>query len=197
MTAADGFRQEGLQGKGVIDGYSTNRREQFGERFFNYLITHIPSHTIRQAFLRYFGVNIGRNTSIMMGATILGLGRLVIGNNCSIGFNVVLDARGGLVIDDDVVLASDVHVITARHIIDSDDFGVTVAPVHLKHHAWVASRSTVLQDVTIGVGAVVGACSLVNTDVEDMAIVAGLPAKVRGTRKSTLDYHPVWRPLLY
>jgi putative colanic acid biosynthesis acetyltransferase WcaF len=181
----------------TVDGYSTDRREQFGERLFNYLITHIPSHTIRQAFLRFFGVTIGKNSSIMMGTTILGFRRLIIGDNCSIGIDVVLDARGGLTIDDDVVLASDVHIITGQHIVDSDDFNIKLEPVHIKHHAWVASRSTVLQDVTIGVGAVVGACSLVKDDVPDMGIVAGLPAKLRGTRQSTLDYHPAWRPLLY
>jgi len=181
----------------VIDGYSTTRKEQFGERLFNYLITNVPSHVVRQAFLRYFGVKIGRNTSIMMGTTIFGLNRLSIGNNCSIGFGVLLDARGGLTIDDDVVLASDVQIITGKHVIDSDDFGIELRPVHVKHHAWLASRSTVLQDLTIGVGAVVGACSMVKDSVEDMNIVAGIPAKVRGKRESTLDYHPIFRPLLY
>lgn len=181
----------------MTDGYTTTRKEQFGERLFNYLITHIPSHALRQAFLRYFGVTIGKNTSIMMGTNIFGLNRLTIGDNCSIGFDVLLDARGGLTIDDDVVLASDVHIITGKHLIDSDDFGIELRPVHIKHHAWVASRSTVLQDVTIGVGGVVGACSMVNADVDDMAVVAGIPATLRTKRESALSYHPIFRPLLY
>lgn len=181
----------------LIDEYASNRREQFGERLFNYLVTHIPSHAIRQAWLRSFGAKIGKRTLISMGTTVLGVGRLEIGSNCSIGFDVLLDARGGIVIEDDVVLASDVHIITVHHLMNSDDFGIKLAPVHIKHHAWVASRSTILQDVTIGVGAVVGACSLLNTDVKDMGIAAGSPAKLRGHRKSTLDYHPAWRPLLY
>jgi acetyltransferase-like isoleucine patch superfamily enzyme len=133
----------------------------------------------------------------MMGAIILSPSRLEIGDNCSIGFNVLLDARGGLVIGDDVVLASDVHIITTQYVADSDDFSATVAPIHINHHAWLASRVTVLQGVTIGTGAVVGACSLLRTDLNDMEIAAGLPAKVRGTRKSTLNYHPTYRPLLY
>jgi putative colanic acid biosynthesis acetyltransferase WcaF len=181
----------------MIDGYSTNRKVQFGERLFNWLVTYIPSHTIRQGFLRFFGATIGAGTSIMMGTTVFGLNRLVIGDNCSIGFGVLLDARGGITIDDDVVFASDVHIITAKHIIDSDDFAAVVEPVYIKHHAWLASRSTVLLGVTIGVGAVVGACSLVNSDVDDMAIVAGTPAKLRAKRESSLDYHPNFRPLLY
>ncbi|MDY6811280.1 MAG: acyltransferase [Actinomycetota bacterium] len=181
----------------MTDGYRTTRKEQFGERLFNYLITHVPSHAVRQAFLRFFGVTIGRDTSIMMGTNIFGLSRLSIGNNCSIGFDVLLDARGGLTIDDDVVLASDVQIITGKHLIDSDDFGIDLRPVHIKHHAWVASRATVLQDVTIGVGGVVGACSMVSSDVDDMSVVAGIPAKPRTERDSALSYHPKFRPLLY
>jgi acetyltransferase-like isoleucine patch superfamily enzyme len=181
----------------MIDPESQTRLDHLGERLFNYLITNIPSHTIRQAFLRYFGAKIGRQTAIMMGTKILGISALQIGNRCSIGFDCLLDARGGLVVDDDVVIASDVHIITGVHLIDSDDFGIELSPVHIGHHAWVASRATVLKDVSIGVGGVVGACSLVTNDVDDMAIVAGIPAKERGQRKSALDYQPIFRPLLY
>jgi putative colanic acid biosynthesis acetyltransferase WcaF len=171
--------------------------EKLGERLFNDLVTHIPSHTVRQGFLRLFGAKIGSQSSILMGSTVLGVGKLSIGNRCSIGFRVVLDARGGLVIDDDSVLASDVQIITGHHVIDSDDFSIVMQPVHIRHHAWVASRATILQNVTIGVGAVVGACSLVNSDVDDMAVVAGIPAKLRRKRNSSLEYSPVFRPLLY
>lgn len=181
----------------MIDGYTTNRRLQFGERIFNWAITHVPSHWVRQRFLRAFGATIGTDTSIMMGTTVLGLNRLVIGNNCSIGFDCVLDSRGGLTIDDDVVLASDVQIISGHHLVHSDDFAIKLAPIHIGHHAWVASRSTVLQGLTIGAGAVVGACSLVRDSVEDMGIVAGIPAKAVGQRVSTLDYHPIFRPMLY
>ncbi|AYJ48084.1 acyltransferase [Rhodococcus sp. P1Y] len=181
----------------MIDGYTTSRRLQFGERIFNWAITHVPSHWVRQKFLRTFGATIGTNTSIMMGTTILGLNRLVIGNNCSIGFDCVLDSRGGLTIDDDVVLASDVQIITGHHLVHSDDFAIKLEPTHIEHHVWVASRSTVLQGLTIGAGAVVGASSLLRDSVKDMDIVAGIPAKVVGQRVSTLDYHPIFRPMLY
>ncbi|MGU3432784.1 acyltransferase [Actinomycetes bacterium M1A6_2h] len=177
--------------------YASSRKEQLGERLFNFLITNIPSHIVRQGWLRYFGATIGTGSSIMMGSTAFGLHRLVIGNNCSIGSSVLLDARGGLTVDDDVVIASDVQIITGNHNVDSNDFGICLEPVHIRHHAWVASRAMILQNVTIGVGAVVGAQSLVRHSVGDMEIVAGTPAKVRGKRTSTLDYHPTFRPALY
>ncbi len=175
----------------------TNAREQIGERLFNFAVTHFPSHTVRQAWLRAFGARIGKGTSIMMGTRVHGLQQIVIGDNCSIGSRCLLDARGDLVIEDDVVVASDVHLISGQHVVDSDDFGRYHSPITIGHHAWIASRAMVVVGVDIGYGAVVGAASLVRDDVEPMEIVAGVPARHRGVRKSTLDYHPTFRPLLY
>ncbi|WP_315771574.1 acyltransferase [Rhodococcoides kroppenstedtii] len=177
--------------------YTTSRAQRLGERLFNFLITRIPSHTVRQVWLRLCGASIGQGSSIMMRSTVLGPHRLVIGDNVSIGSSVLLDARGGLLVEDDVVIASDVHVVTGDHDADSPDFAIRLSPVSIGHHAWIASRATVLRDVAIGVGAVVGAASLVRHDVNDMDIVAGVPARVVGRRSSTLDYHPTFRPLLY
>jgi acetyltransferase-like isoleucine patch superfamily enzyme len=168
-----------------------------GERLFNNYVTHIPSHTIRQAWLRFFGAEIGRGTAILMGTTVRNLHRIKIGDNCSIGFRVLIAAGGGVVIEHDTVIASEVQIITGRHIVDSDDFGTEFAPIHICHHAWISSRATILQGVTVGVGGVVGACALANRDVDDMTIVAGIPAKVVGKRTSSLSYSGKFRPILY
>jgi acetyltransferase-like isoleucine patch superfamily enzyme len=181
----------------MAEAYSGGRREKLGERLFNDFITYVPSHTVRQAWLRFFGAHIGAGSSICMGSTVLGLSRLHIEENCSIGFRVLLDARGGLRIEHDTVIASDVQIITGKHVADSDDFGIVMDPVRIGHHSWIASRATILQDVTIGVGAVVGACSMVNRDVDDMGIVVGVPAKVVGKRNSSLQYSGHYRPILY
>ncbi|WP_080732116.1 acyltransferase [Rhodococcoides fascians] len=181
----------------VFDTETTSAREQIGERLFNLLVTQIPSHWIRQNWLRAFGTRIGSSSSIMMGTRVHGIRKLVIGNNCSIGFRCLLDARGGLTIDNDVVLASDVHVVGGHHDVHSDDFKALWSPIHIEHHAWVASRATVTDGVHIGPGAVVAACALVRNDVAPMEIVGGVPAAHLGVRKSELRYHPNFRPLLY
>lgn len=177
--------------------FPTNKWEQVGERVFNVFITRFPSHWVRIATLRFFGATIGKRTSINLGTRVLGLQQLTIGDNCSIGFRCLLDARGSLVIGNDVVLASDVQLITGQHVVSSDDFGQLLAPIYIDHHAWIASRSTVVIGVHIGVGGVVGACSMVRDDVESMAVVAGVPAVKRGVRKSSLAYQPDFRPILY
>jgi len=179
------------------DWFPTNKWEQIGERLFNLVVTRVPSHWIRLGTLRLFGAKIGRRTSINLGTRVLGIQQLIIGDNCSIGFRCLLDARGGIVIDHDVVLASDVQLISGQHTVNSNDFGQLVAPIYIDHHVWIASRSMVVIGVHIGAGAVVGACSMVRSDVESMAIVAGMPAVKRGVRTSSLAYHPDFRPMFY
>lgn len=50
----------------------------------------------------------------------------------------------------------------------------------VKKGAWIASNVTLIGPCTIGEHSVVAACSLVNFDIPDFSIVAGIPAKVIG-----------------
>ncbi|MCK0438076.1 acyltransferase [Gordonia alkaliphila] len=170
---------------------------RIGQQGYNLLITYFPSHHVRLNWLRFWGASIGAGSAVMRGCTVLDIRSLTIGDSVSIGSRCLLDARGGLTIEDAVVIASDVHLIGAYHVIDSDDFESVEKPIHIGDHAWIASRATVLCGVTIGRGAVVGACSLVRQDVGELEIVAGVPAKHRGMRRSNLTYDPKYRPVLY
>lgn len=51
-------------------------------------------------------------------------------------------------------------------------------PPEILNDVWIGSHVTVLQNVSIGNGAVVGAGSVVTKDVPPYAIVCGVPAKV-------------------
>lgn len=166
---------------------------QAGFAVFNVVVTHVPSHRLRLGVLRLWGASVGPGTSIGRGSTVLDIHALRIGSDCSIGFRCMLDARGGLEIGDDVVLASDTHVITGQHDVHADDFAAEFLPVRIGDHAWVASRATVLPGVEIGRGAVVGACSLVREDVPPREIAAGVPARIRGSRGSALTYSARYR----
>lgn len=46
------------------------------------------------------------------------------------------------------------------------------------HDVWIGSRVTIMQGLSIGTGAVIGAGSIVTKDVPPYAVVAGCPAKV-------------------
>ena len=63
---------------------------------------------------------------------------------------------------------------------------VTAAVVIFEKHSIVGANSVILPGVEIGVGAAVGALSLVNKDVPEFTIYAGVPAKQIGTRERRL-----------
>lgn len=50
--------------------------------------------------------------------------------------------------------------------------------IHIGSDVWIGQGALIMDGITIGNGAVVGAGSLVNKDVPDYAIVAGVPARI-------------------
>lgn len=51
-------------------------------------------------------------------------------------------------------------------------------PIHICDKAWIGAQCIILKGVTIGEGAVIGAGSVVASDVEPWTVVAGNPARV-------------------
>lgn len=51
-------------------------------------------------------------------------------------------------------------------------------PVYIGNDVWIGSRVTILPEVKIGNGCVIGAGAIVTKDVPDYAIVGGNPARV-------------------
>lgn len=58
----------------------------------------------------------------------------------------------------------------------------TKGQIQVGNDVWVGADATILSGVTIGDGAIVGAKSVVTSDVDPFEIVAGVPAKHRGWR---------------
>jgi maltose O-acetyltransferase len=161
--------------------------------FFREWIMHIPSHSTRNFFIKKTIEKCGKNTTFLMGVEFRKGKNISIGNNTVINKKVLLDGRGGkLIIGNNVDIAQETNIWTLEHNVhDHSDVG---ADVSIEDYVWIASRVTILPGVRIGKGAVVAACSVVTKDVPDMAIVAGVPAKVIGTRESELDYILNYKP---
>lgn len=160
--------------------------------WINNIVTHIPSRHIRLAFLRFAGAKIGK-ISMFGQFEIRKPSGLHIGDGCSIGLRVLLDARNGLVLRKNVTIASDVIIWTQHHDYNNPKFSVSGAPVIIEEYAWICSRSIILPGVKIGRGAVVASGAIVTKDVPNYAVVGGGPAKIIGERQcKEYDYIPCY-----
>ncbi|GGE84017.1 acyltransferase [Sphingomonas prati] len=144
-------------------------------------------------------IRIGRGTHVL--STIQTLehgGRVEIGEYCYLGERSYIWSSERIVIGDRVMISHGVNIhdnishpisAQARHehyrgMIEGADLsnlkGVASAPVTIGDDAWIGFNATILKGVTIGRGAIVGACSLVTEDVPDWTIVVGSPAREIG-----------------
>ena len=101
-----------------------------------------------------------------------------IGKNVFINFDCTFLDLGGITIEDNVLIAPKVSLLSEGHPTSiADRHSLIPKPIHIKKNAWIGANATILQGVTIGENAVVAAGSVVSQDVPDNAIVGGIPAK--------------------
>ncbi len=115
--------------------------------------------------------------------------KIVIGNDVRLNSNVMINAdQGGrieignrCIIGPNVVLRTSDHIFSDR-LIPIIEQGHEAGTIIIKDGVWIGANVSIIGGVTIGVGAVVGAGSVVTKNVDDYAIVAGVPAKLINKR---------------
>jgi acetyltransferase-like isoleucine patch superfamily enzyme len=166
------------------------------ELVHNRLLTHVPLNDLRMAYLRRLGMKAGPHVYLFGSSEVLAPQNLVIAGNCHIGRYCQIDARGGIELGRNVVIASHTLLITADHDPNAPDFDGRLGKIVLQDRVWLGSRVVVLKGVTVGEGAVVAAGSVVHRDVAPYSIVSGVPAVSIGERSRDLsyqiDYGPRW-----
>lgn len=112
-----------------------------------------------------FYINYGKHTKI--------------GKNVFINFDCVFLDLGGITIEDNVLIAPKVSLLSEGHPISPEErHSLVPKPIHIKKNAWIGANATILQGVTIGENAIVASGAVVSKGVPDNAIVGGIPAKI-------------------
>lgn len=138
---------------------------------------------IRYALFKTLAEECGDNVGIHPGVYLLNCDGMKIGSNVSIHPMCYFDGYGGLSIGNDVSIAHNVSILTFEHIFSDfkaniKDQGSEKKPVEISNNVWIGAKATILGGSSIGTGSIVGAGAVVTKDVEEYAIVAGVPARL-------------------
>jgi carbonic anhydrase/acetyltransferase-like protein (isoleucine patch superfamily) len=115
---------------------------------------------------------------------------LIIGDRVSIAGSCVISAVRSVQLEAEVLLARNVYISDHSHRYSDPERSILeqgidkIAPVLIKQGAWLGQNVVVCPGVTIGRGAVVGSNSVVTTDVPDLSVAVGAPARVVKTLPS-------------
>jgi acetyltransferase-like isoleucine patch superfamily enzyme len=104
-------------------------------------------------------IEIGDRTIVNYGADICATKLVHIGADCMLGTHVI-------------ILDSDFHEIADHERVPES------RPVHIGNGVWIGNRAMILPGITIGDGAVVGAGSVVMSDIPARTLAMGNPARV-------------------
>lgn len=116
-------------------------------------------------------------------------GDVEIGSNCSI--NPYACISGKVRCGNGVRIASLVSIVGFNHGFDDPNIPINDQPhetlgITIGDDVWIGANAVILDGVAIGKGAVIAAGAVVTKDIPDLAIAAGVPAKVVRRRGETV-----------
>jgi acetyltransferase-like isoleucine patch superfamily enzyme len=153
----------------------------------------------RGFFMRYFLRRLGPHTVIQSGLRITNPESVAIGAHCNLAQGIFITGGGGVDIGDWVGFGPDVKIWSVNHRFEDPDRpwlqqGWDKKPVRIEDDVWLGAGVFVMPGITIGKGAIISACAVVNKTVPPYALVAGNPARVVGWRKRPADAPPAPTP---
>jgi acetyltransferase-like isoleucine patch superfamily enzyme len=127
---------------------------------------------------------IGNNTEILDGVILMSYfdGELKIGESCSINPYTIIYAVGDTEIGNNVLIAGHCMIIPNNHVFSRRDIpiqsqGNNYKGIKIESDVWIGHGCTILDGVTVGMGSIIAAGSVVNRDVPPYTIYGGIPAK--------------------
>ena len=96
----------------------------------------------------------------------------VLGKNTDIGAFTYINAKNGVIVEDNVQIGSHCSIYSLSTIDGKS------GQVHLKNNCKIGSHSTIMPGVIVGKNTIVGAHSFVNKDLPDNVVAVGCPIRI-------------------
>ena len=132
----------------------------------------------RRWLIRLFGGQIANNVRIYPSVNISQPWNLLIKKDTTIGWGAVIYAIGTIKIGEGVTISQRAHLCAGTHDIRDRSLPLIKSSIEIKDYVWIASEAFIGNGVKIGKNTVIGARSVVFSDVSDNNVVIGNPAKI-------------------
>lgn len=132
---------------------------------------------------------VGRDCFYMDVIVWLNGDRIELGDGVGFNYGCYVNGFGGLVVGDGTIFGPYTMIHTANHRTDDTSRPIPEQgweespPVQIGGHCWVGMGVCILPGVRIGEGCVIGAGSVVASDLDAFTIAAGNPAKPIKSRR--------------
>jgi len=136
---------------------------------------------LRPQVLKLMGAKIGTRTNISRVRIIGSCRNIRIGKNTFINSQTFFHAGGKITLGDNVVIGFQVALITGSHEIGPTNRRcgkLFREDINIENGVWIAARVLIGPGVTIGEGSVVAAGAVVMRSMPANSLIGGVPAKV-------------------
>jgi putative colanic acid biosynthesis acetyltransferase WcaF len=138
-----------------------------------------PLNRWRVLWLRAFGAKVSGRPFVHQRARIHSPWRVTLHDHACLGDESYLYSLGEVEIMEDATVAQQAYLCTATHKFEDPCRPLQTGKITVGRSAFVGARAFVMPGISIGEGAIVGACSVVTRDVADHQIVSGNPAAAK------------------
>jgi putative colanic acid biosynthesis acetyltransferase WcaF len=139
----------------------------------------------RRFLLRLFGARVGKGVLLRPSVSVTYPWKVTLGDRCWVGDHVTLYSLGEIRIGECAVVSQHSYLCTGAHDYTRPTFDLYAKEIRIEQEAWIAAHVFVGPGVTVGRGAVVGACSVALKDVPAGMICAGNPLRVLRARPTS------------
>ncbi len=164
--------------------YPYTRREYAGRMAWELVQATIFRWSPRRAYgwrtwlLRVFGARVGRNSGVRPTTRVLHPWLFALGQRSILGDNVEVYNLGPVEIGEHTVVSQGTYLCAGTHDYTQPDLPLVRSGIRIGAGVWIAAQAFIGPGVSVGDNCVIGARSVVVSDVPARMVAVGNPARV-------------------